>query len=68
MSDVDPLDESGAHTNAERMDAATTPQGRGLVLRGLIERESYWRERLGDEVYDQAVAHWRRLAVQGPAG
>lgn len=32
------------------------------VVNRLMDREAYWRERLGDDSYERAVAHWSRAA------
>lgn len=61
LAGVDPLDESSGYTNAGRMDAAVTERGVALILKSLTEREAVWRDRVGDEDYDQAVAHWREV-------
>lgn len=39
----------------------TNDQAARLVLRGLRDRESAWRERVGDEAYRLAVAQWEGL-------
>lgn len=43
-----------------------TRRDAALVLRGLVRREVWWRERVGDEDYERAVSHWRALAEGQP--
>lgn len=33
------------------------------VLRGLVEDEQVWRQRVGDETYEQALEYWRSKAA-----
>jgi hypothetical protein len=39
----------------------TNDQAGHLVLRGLLNREAGWRERVGDEAYRLAIAQWEGL-------
>jgi hypothetical protein len=39
----------------------TSDQAARLVLRGLVDREADWRNRVGDEAYQATIARWEGL-------
>lgn len=34
--------------------------GTKTILRGMVEDEALWRERVGDDAYERSVEYWRR--------